>query len=242
MVAQAQPSGGQPTQAPSASEPAVERLHQLLADSGGQRRIVGLVGLPGAGKSTLAARWVAAINQHHGAGCALALGMDGFHLTRAQLARSSDPVAALARRGAPWTFDPHALAERLRAVRAMPQPTAIDQGGAVRWPGYEHGTGDPAPDAITVPAHTRLLVLEGLYLLHRSDGWNLDGLLDACGYLDVDLDPAMERLTLRHMASWRMDRAQAWARIQGNDRLNARIVAATRERADWCVPASSVGL
>ena len=230
----------QTPQADTALESAVQRLRGYLANRS-QRHVVGLVGLPGAGKSTLAARLVAAINQHHGDGTALALGMDGFHLTRAQLAQCADPAAALARRGAPWTFDPQALAERLRAIRAMPHPTPTAN-EEVCWPGFMHGVGDPSPDAIVVPARTRLVLLEGLYLLHRSNGWNLDGLLDSCWYLDVGLDAALERVTRRHMASWGLDRAQAWARVQANDRLNAQIVAATRKRADWHPPASSVGL
>ncbi len=237
----ARPSGGLEPSTDIALAKPVQRLLQAIANRGQQRQIVGLVGMPGAGKSTLAARLVAAINQQQGDGTALALGMDGFHLTRAQLAQFHDPAAALARRGAPWTFDPQALAERLRAIRAMPDPTP-DAAQATRWPGFVHGVGDPAPDAIVVPAPARLLLLEGLYLLHRSDGWNLDGLLDACWYLDVDMDAALERVTQRHMASWGLDRAQARARVQANDRLNAQIVAATCDKADWHLPASCVGL
>jgi hypothetical protein len=35
------------------------------------------------------------------------------------------------------------------------------------------------------------------------------------------------------MATRGIDRAKAMARIEGNDRLNAGIVAASRRRADW---------
>jgi pantothenate kinase len=69
------------------------------------RLLIGLVGVPGAGKTTLAAQWATHLNAAHGVGTAVALGMDGFHLTKAQLAQFPDPVAAFARRGAPWTFD-----------------------------------------------------------------------------------------------------------------------------------------
>ena len=95
-----------------------------------------------------------------------------------------------------------------------------------------HTVGDPVEDAIEVPAATGVVLIEGLYLLHRGDGWNLDGLLDACWYLDVDLATATERLVARHRASWSMSLEQAQARVDANDRLNAQIVAATRSRAD----------
>ena len=35
----------------------------------------------------------------------MALSMDGFHLTKAELRQFPDPAQAFARRGAPWTFD-----------------------------------------------------------------------------------------------------------------------------------------
>ena len=219
------------------------RSHERREGPHAARRIVvGLAGLPGSGKSTLAARLVAALDRREGPGTAVALGMDGFHLSRAQLARLPDPARALARRGAPWTFDARALAERLRRLRAEPASTDAADGAVVRWPSFAHGVGDPVPDAVAVPPATRLVVIEGLYLLHRHDGWDLDGLLDACWYLDVDADAALERLTRRHMASWGLDRAAATARVQADDRLNAQIVAASRHRADVLLPARCAGL
>ena len=211
------------------------RLQAQLPDA--KRVVVGLAGLPGAGKSTLAQFWVEQINQRHGAGTAVVIGMDGFHLTRAQLAAMPDPQAALARRGAPWTFDPQALALRLQLVRGtLPCADADSTGtGAVRWPEFAHGVGDPQIDAITILSAVRLVLLEGLYLLHRGDGWDLSALLDECWYLDVPLERAMERLTLRHMATRGVSRIQASDRIDANDRLNAAIVAASCHRADWRV-------
>ncbi len=215
----------------------LERLAHLQAKlANGRRVVVGLAGLPGAGKSTLAQFWVDQLNQRHGAGTAMVIGMDGFHLTRAELSAMPDPQAASARRGAPWTFDPLALAQRLRQVKALPWVNAAQgRNNAVLWPGFDHGVGDPQPDAITIPASVRLILLEGLYLLHRGDGWDLSALLDECGYLDVPLPLAMERITLRHMAAHGMSRKQASARVDSNDRLNAAIVAASCHRADWRV-------
>jgi pantothenate kinase len=205
----------------------VQHLLALAAAASARAAIFGLVGVPGAGKSTRAAQLVREVNAAAGEGTALALGMDGFHLTRAQLAQTPDPAVAFARRGAPWTFDAPALAQRLRTVR--------EAAGPVHWPGFDHGVGDPVPDAITIPPGTRLLLVEGLYLLHQGDGWALDGLLDECAYLDVPLAVAMQRLSPRHQAAWGFTPAQAQARIEANDGVNAVLVEQSRERADWLV-------
>jgi pantothenate kinase len=224
---------------PRLDDPAARLVSLCRAAPLERRLVIGLAGLPGAGKSTRAEALVAQVNQVLGVGTARVVGMDGFHLTRARLAGFSDPAAARARRGAPWTFDTTALALRLRGIRDLPWKAADAAAGTAQtglaWPGFSHGSGDPVEGAITVTASVRLVLLEGLYLLHRDDGWNLSGLMDECWFLDVPLAQAMDRLALRHMATRGIDRAEAIARIAGNDRLNARIVAASRHRADWRV-------
>ncbi len=71
-------------------------------------------GVPGSGKTTVAAQLAEEVNARTAPGTMLALGMDGFHLTKAELRWFPDPVEAFARRGAPWTFDVAALERRLR--------------------------------------------------------------------------------------------------------------------------------
>ena len=191
------------------------------------RLLIGLVGVPGAGKTTLAAQWTSDLNHEHGAGTAVALGMDGFHLTKAQLAQFPDPVAAFARRGAPWTFDAAGFVSALQRVR---QAAGVAHVG---WPGFEHSIGDPIADEALVPMATKLVIVEGLYLLHDADGWeHVRGQLDECWYLDTPLPVAMDRLAQRHMQAWGFTRQQADARIATNDGLNAQLVADSAARAD----------
>jgi pantothenate kinase len=212
----------------------VRRLLEMLGSadrSPPQRTLIALAGLPGSGKSTLAAAWTQAVNAQAGPGAMVALGMDGFHLSRAALARFPDPVAALRRRGAPWTFDPQALARQLQALR---QPGAAES-APVDWPGFEHGVGDPVEAALSVAPGTRLVLVEGLYLLHKDHGWDVASAFDERWFLDVPLTTACERLARRHMATSDQSLAQAQERIAVNDRLNAGIVLTTRSGADWLV-------
>lgn len=207
----------------------VGHLLQLIAAcKPGQRVIVGLVGLPGSGKSTLARALQAQVNTHLGQNAILAVGMDGFHLSKQQLSHMPDPQEALARRGAPWTFDPAGLAQRLQALRTQP---LVD----VPWPSFEHSVGDPVEGALTVARHIPLVLIEGLYLLHQDEGWDVSGLLDECWFLDVPLHTALQRLQARHMAAWGINAEQAQARIAGSDALNAQLVQGHRERADALV-------
>jgi pantothenate kinase len=206
----------------------VGRMLQLMEADASKRTVIGVVGLPGSGKSTLAAKFVDAVNERTNSEIAVALSMDGFHLTKAALAQFVDPAAALQRRGSPWTFDPAGLADKLQQLRNNPTESTT-------WPDFQHGVGDPVADAISVNPDTKLIIVEGLYLLHREHGWNLTDLLDECWYLDTSMDVAMERLVNRHMASWGFSREQALDRLAINDRLNADIVLQSRLRADYFV-------
>lgn len=210
--------------APLLDDPVGRLLARLSADA--PRALIALAGVPGSGKSTWAARLAADVNAALGPGMMAALGMDGFHLTQAALRQMPDPDAAFARRGAPWTFDVPALVARLRAVR--------DAAGDVPWPDFRHEIGDPVEGALVVGLETRLVLVEGLYLLHPADGWEALGTLwDERWYLDTSLEVAMTRLADRHIAAWGLTRAEAAQRIAANDRLNAEIVARTRDAADW---------
>lgn len=209
-----------------------EFLPHLLArlESGAARWMIGMAGLPGSGKSTFAARLADEVNARTRPDTMIALGMDGFHLSKAELNRLPDPGAAFARRGAPWTFNPNALLQGLHNLRAAAGRDAVT------WPGFEHAIGDPVVAASIVLPQTHLIVVEGLYLLQQDNGWQAVGqCFDERWYLDTALDVALERLTRRHMSAWGLTRSQAQARIAINDRLNAEIVAPTSAGADWLV-------
>lgn len=196
-----------------------------------QRVLIALAGLPGSGKSTVAASLANAVNAEAGDAVMMALGMDGFHFSKAQLSHFPDPVETLKRRGAPWTFDAEALAQRLLDLRQRET--------SVLWPDFEHGVGDPLADAITVQPSTRIVLVEGLYLLHDDHGWHHAHLFDESWFLDVPMEIAMDRLVQRHMQANAHSREVAMQRLAVNDRLNAEIVMKSRDRAHWLIDNSA---
>lgn len=213
------------TPPPTLADPLAHLMARVTRVSA--RCIIGIAGPPGAGKSTIARQLVDAVNAQLPAVQATVLGMDGFHLSKAQLRQMPDPDLAFARRGAPWTFDAAGFIYALQRIRTGQQTC---------WPDFAHDVGDPVPDAITVIPQSRLIIVEGLYLLHDDDGW--DGakpLFDECWYLDTPMEVAMERLARRHMQAWGFTRAQAQHRIDSSDGLNAALVVASAPRADWYV-------
>ncbi len=196
----------------------VARARALAGGPG--RRLLGITGPPGAGKSTLAAAVVDAL-----AGAAVLVPMDGFHLAQAELVR----LGRADRKGAADTFDAAgyvALLERLR--RAGP--------ATVYAPEFRREIEEPVAGAIPVPPTVPLVVTEGNYLLLDEGGWApVRALLDEVWYLDLAEPTRLARLIARHIAFGRpAPAAAAWAR--GTDQRNAELIARTRRRADLIIP------
>lgn len=191
------------------------RLGVLLAGPE-QRMILGLAGAPGAGKSTLAARLVA---EHPGA---VLLGMDAFHLAHETLVR----LGAVARKGAPDTFDADGYVALLRRIRTG-EPRTI-------WlPEFRREIEDTIAGVHALAPDVRLVVTEGNYLLLDDAPWApVRALCDEVWYVEGDERVRVARLVARHVEFGRT-RAEAYERsVTGSDAMNARIVEATRERAD----------
>jgi len=193
------------------------RARALLVPRG--RRLLGVTGPPGAGKSTVAEAVVAAM----GADATL-VGMDGFHLADDVLRRQG----TYERKGAPETFDVGGYVHLLARLRAADE-------AVVYAPRFHREIEAAVAGAIPVSAATPLVVTEGNYLLLDGPGWSaVAGLLDEVWYVDPGEDVRLERLTARHEAYGRPPDL-ARARALGSDQANAELVARTRERADVLV-------
>lgn len=190
------------------------RLRALLAD--GRRKLLGLVGAPGAGKSTLAR----ALHQAF-ADVSQVVPMDGFHLANTEL----DRLGRRGRKGAPDTFDAAGYAALLRRLRQQPP------GEIVYAPEFRREIEEPVAGAIAVMPTTQLVITEGNYLLLDDGPWaTVASLLDEVWYVEVDDALRTDRLARRHQRFGRSpEAAHAWA--EQVDEPNARLIAATRARA-----------
>lgn len=195
----------------------VDRARRLAVRPG--PALLGITGAPAAGKSTLAAAVVAAVDG------AVLVPMDGFHLANAEL----DRLGRRDRKGAPDTFDVAGYVAVLRRIRYGTDPV-------VYAPRFHREVEESYAGEIAVErARTRLVVTEGNYLLLPTGPWSpVAGLLDESWYVELADEVRLRRLVDRHVAYGREPAAaRAWAR--GTDQVNAELVATTRGRADLVV-------
>ncbi|MEU9336953.1 nucleoside/nucleotide kinase family protein [Streptomyces sp. NPDC048290] len=207
---------------PPSTDGDVERLAaraRALAE-GAPRTVIGLVGPPGAGKSTLTEALVGAL----GPDTAVLVPMDGFHLSNAVL----ESLGRRDRKGAPDTFDAAGYAALLRRLRA-PGPDVVYA------PSFRRDLEEPIAAGVAVPPTVPLVFTEGNYLLLDTPPWHqVRPLLDAAWYLQLDDGVRLARLIRRHIAFGKSpSAARAWA--EGSDQRNAAAVTATAHRADLVV-------
>lgn len=203
-------------------EGAVERLARLVATAGNRRVILGIVGEPGSGKSTLTTLLAArAASQGISVGT---LPMDGFHLADIAL----EGRGLRQRKGAIETFDAHGYLSILQRVRA-------DGPAPVYAPMFERVLEQPIAGALPILPEHRLVITEGNYLLDASEPWCAVGsLLDETWAVSVDDDLRRSRLEARHMQFGKTaDEARAW--IACVDDVNARRIRARLSHADAVV-------
>ncbi|QFP75373.1 nucleoside/nucleotide kinase family protein [Deinococcus sp. AJ005] len=185
----------------------------------GERRILGIVGAPGAGKSTLCTALAEALGD-----AAALVGMDGFHLANAELER----LGRRDRKGAPDTFDAGGYAALLERLRAEKDQT-------VYAPTFDRHLEESIGSAVAVPAGTPLILTEGNYLLLEGGQWGrVRPALDAVWFLDLPETVRLSRLVARHVAFGKAsDEAARW--VDSVDGPNAALIHSTRDRADLIV-------
>jgi len=193
-----------------------EQIQSLL---GGERprTLVGIVGKPGAGKSTV----VEEISKKFGFKLVSIIPMDGFHLSNEELIS----LGRRDRKGAPDTFDVEGFTSLIKKVR-------IDFNIDHKFPIFHREIETSIADEGMVPKESKVVVIEGNYLF--SEGYNWDSiypLLDHTWFIDINDEIRIERLIARHIRYGKTpEEAEVWSR--GSDETNARFIGLTANRAE----------
>jgi len=203
----------------------VDQLTQrLTADDAPERLVVGLVGAPGSGKSTIAEQLKTGLKA---AGVFAGLvAMDGFHLSNAVL----DELGRRNRKGAPDTFDVEGYLATLDRVRADGAPQVFA-------PAYRRDLHESVA-AGSIVSGTGVLLTGGNSPALETRGWGAAReRIDLLIHIDVPEEVLVLRLINRHEEFGKNPLAAGhWVRTV--DLPNARLIATSVHRCDevWREP------
>lgn len=189
----------------------------------GARRILAVAGAPGSGKSTLAAHLVETLNEEE-PGMAAILPLDGFHLDDEVL----EPRGDRPRKGAPHTFDVGGFGAALERLRANAE-------AEVAVPRFDRKLEIARAGARIIPQETRLIVVEGNYLLLGHAPWSaFHRRYNYTAFIDVPIDELERRLRERWQG-YGMTEDEITEKLESNDLPNARTVVEESVLADYNV-------
>jgi pantothenate kinase len=189
----------------------LDRAAGLVPASG--RALLGIAGLPGSGKTTLAGKLTAGLPERLGADAVAHVPMDGFHLADVQL----DRLGLRDVKGAPATFDAEGYAALLGRLRSSTSET-------VYAPGFERVLEQPIAAAVAVPPSVRLVVTEGNYLLLDEPRWaTVRAALEEVWLVESADATRLRRLVARHVEFGKAPgEAAAW--VHRSDEANAAVI------------------
>jgi pantothenate kinase len=188
--------------------------------SASTRTIIGVVGKPGGGKSTLSKYLLKEMDPS----LVSVVPMDGFHLSNKVLKE----LGRQNRKGAQDTFDVKGfttLIERIKKDSAYP----------IYYPIFDRSIEESIAAQGVVYPSTRVVIVEGNYLMHDRDGWQeISSLLDQSWYAFLDEDLRISRLISRHIAFGKdPESAKVWAK--GSDQVNAELIETGVGRCDFLI-------
>ena len=201
---------------------------KAMQERKGRRVLVFLAAPPGTGKSTLLAflrelsrgEILTGVPSTERLTPITTIGIDGFHHYQTYLdthttVRDGQEILMAKVKGAPETFDRALLEERIRKVAA---------GGDCSWPDYDRTIENPREDVFRIDASSKIVVLEGNYLLLDQPGWrDLRNYADFTMKLVADEKVLRERLLERRVRTG-TPRPEAERFVDYSDMANARLV------------------
>ena len=185
-----------------------------------KRTIIGIIGKPGGGKSTLSKYLLKGMDPT----LVSVVPMDGFHLSNKilkELGRSD-------RKGAQDTFDVKGFTTLIERIK-------LDSADPIYYPIFDRSIEESIAAQGVVYPSTRVVIVEGNYLMHDKDGWQeISPLLDQSWYAFLDEDLRISRLISRHIAYGKdPESAKAWAK--GSDQVNAELIELGVGRCDFLI-------
>jgi len=194
---------------------------KLISLQPGQRYMLGVIGYPGAGKSTVSEWLVKGVNEQLANSPALVVPMDGYHFPNEKLKE----MELLELKGIPDTFDAYGFIELLRNLRSTTERN-------VYCPLFDRSIEASIEDAIVIEPKHKLCIVEGNYLLLKKKPWDeCRSYFDQVWFIDATFDTIMPRLLDRHMQGGRTPEG-AKAKVETTDLPNARLIEQTRPYAD----------
>jgi pantothenate kinase len=184
------------------------------------RTIIGIVGKPGGGKSTLSKFLLKGMDST----LVSVVPMDGFHLSNKvlkELGRSD-------RKGAQDTFDVNGFKTLIERIK-------LDNVDPIYYPIFDRAIEESIAAQGVVYPSTRVVIVEGNYLMHDGDGWQeIPPILDQSWYAFLEEDIRISRLISRHIAFGKdPESAKAWAK--GSDQVNAELIETGVGRCDFLI-------
>lgn len=199
-----------------------EEAKAIVAEraSGTARTIIGIIGKPGGGKSTLSKYLLKGMDPS----LVSVVPMDGFHLSNKVLKE----LGKSDRKGAQDTFDVKGFTTLIARIKS-------DTTDPIYYPVFDRSIEESIAAQGVVYPTTRVVIVEGNYLMHDKDGWEeVSPLLDQKWYAYLDEDIRISRLISRHIAFGKdPESAKAWAK--GSDQVNAELIETGVARCDFLI-------
>ncbi len=193
------------------------RILSQIIDLPQTRKLIGIAGPPGTGKSTVAAALCTKLQE---AGRTVkVMPMDGFHLDN----RLLDQRKLRHRKGAPETFDADGFCALIERAAS---------GAAVVYPVFDRTRDIAIAGAGYVAQDTEFVLVEGNYLLFDRAPWTaLPQFWTFSVWVGTTKNELIDRLIERWLAEG-LSKEQAFEKVHNNDLANAETIQANRLPAD----------
>lgn len=199
----------------------------IRARAGAARCLIALAGPPASGKSTLAERLSARLNDV-APGSAAILPMDGYHFDD----RVLEMRGLRSRKGAPETFD-------VGGFRHMLQRLKRNEEAEIAVPVFDRDLEIARAGARLIPSSVSRIIVEGNYLLLERPPWrDLREVFDMTVTIDVP-EAILRKRLLQRWRDYGLADEEVLAKVEKNDLPNARLVGSESAAGEFVLSADA---